>query len=55
MIDAKPLALRLRPESLDEIIGQEHILGPGKMLTKLIQSDSFGSLIYSCNLDLNMV
>lgn len=42
----KPLALRFRPETLDEIIGQEHILGQGKMLRRLIQSDSFGCLIF---------
>ncbi len=42
----EPLASRFRPETLDEIIGQEHILGPGKMLTRLIQSDSFGCLIF---------
>ena len=41
----EPLASRFRPDSLDEIIGQEHILGPGKLLTRLIQSDSFGCLI----------
>ncbi len=42
----EPLAARFRPECLDDIIGQEHILGPGKMLTRLIQSDSFGCLIF---------
>lgn len=41
-----PLAARFRPDTLDEIIGQEHILGPGKMLTRLIQADSFGCLIF---------
>lgn len=46
MYDNEPLASRFRPETLDEIIGQEHILGPGKMLTRLIQSDSFGCLIF---------
>lgn len=42
----EPLASRFRPQTLDEIIGQEHILGPGKMLTRLIQSDNFGCLIF---------
>lgn len=46
MSNNEPLASRFRPETLDEIIGQEHILGPGKMLTRLIQSDSFGCLIF---------
>lgn len=41
-----PLAARFRPETLDDIIGQEHIIGPGKMLTRLIQADNFGSLIF---------
>ena len=42
----EPLAARFRPETLDEIIGQEHILGEDKMLTRLIKSDSFGCLIF---------
>ena len=42
----EPLASRFRPQTLDDIIGQDHILGPGKMLTRLIQSDSFGCLIF---------
>lgn len=42
----EPLASRFRPETLDEIIGQEHILGKDKMLTRLIKSDSFGCLIF---------
>lgn len=40
-----PLAMRLRPESLDEIEGQEHILGEGKLLRRAILSDSLSSLI----------
>ena len=42
----EPLASRFRPKTLDEIVGQDHILGEGKMLTRLIQSDSFGCLIF---------
>lgn len=42
----EPLASRLRPQTLDEIVGQEHILGEGKMLTRLIKADNFGSLIF---------
>lgn len=42
----EPLASRFRPQTLNDIIGQEHILGPGKMLTRLIQSDNFGCLIF---------
>ncbi|MDQ6692900.1 MAG: replication-associated recombination protein A [Chloroflexota bacterium] len=40
-----PLAARMRPQTLDEIVGQEHILGPGKMLTKAIAADRVPSLV----------
>jgi len=40
-----PLAHRLRPKTLDEFLGQEHILGPGKPLRQLIEQDTPGSLI----------
>ena len=40
-----PLASRLRPESLDEIVGQEHILGKGKLLYRAIKADKLGSII----------
>lgn len=46
MSNKEPLASRFRPNTLDEIIGQKHILGDDKMLTRLIQSDSFGCLIF---------
>jgi Recombination protein MgsA len=42
---AVPLALRMRPASLDEFVGQKHILGQGKLLRRLIDSDRLGSLI----------
>jgi len=45
-MNTEPLASRFRPECLDDVIGQKHILGQGKMLTRLIQSDSFGCLIF---------
>ena len=41
-----PLALRLRPTSLDEVVGQEHILGEGKLLRRIIQADQLSSLIF---------
>jgi putative ATPase len=41
----EPLAVRLRPESLKEFVGQEHILGPGKLLTRAIESDRITSLV----------
>ncbi len=41
----RPLAERLRPQSLDDYIGQEHILGPGKPLRRAIENDQLGSII----------
>ena len=41
-----PLAERMRPRTLDEYIGQEHLLGPDKLLRKLIESDKLSSLLF---------
>src|SRR5512142_2932423 len=43
---ARPLADRMRPRTLDEFVGQEHILGPGKPLRLQIERDDPGSLIF---------
>src|ERR1700682_3402835 len=40
-----PLASRLRPRTLDEMVGQEHLLGPGKPLRALIETDRLSSVI----------
>ena len=40
-----PLATRMRPRSLDELVGQEHVLGPGSLLRKAIESDRLASII----------
>src|SRR5882672_1664277 len=40
-----PLAARLRPRSLNEVVGQQHLLGPGKSLRVLIESDRLSSLV----------
>ncbi|HUP89504.1 MAG TPA: AAA family ATPase, partial [Longimicrobiales bacterium] len=40
-----PLASRMRPKTLDEYVGQEHLLGPGKAMRELIEKDDVGSLI----------
>jgi putative ATPase len=40
-----PLAARMRPGSLDDIIGQEHLLGEGKLLRRAIEADRFSSII----------
>ncbi len=42
-----PLATRMRPRTLDEFVGQEHILGPGKLLRRAIEADRLPSVILS--------
>src|ERR1700686_2926263 len=42
----RPLADRMRPRTLDEFIGQEHLIGPGKPLRTQIERDDIGSLIF---------
>ena len=37
--DDSPLAKRMRPENLDEVIGQEHIIGKNKLLYRAIKAD----------------
>ncbi len=44
--DKKPLADRIRPEDLDYFVGQEHILGPGKMLRTAIEEDRLFSMLF---------
>jgi len=41
-----PLAARMRPRSLDQFIGQDHIVGPGRLLRRAIQADQLSSLIF---------
>jgi len=43
---AAPLATRMRPRSLEEFAGQEHILGPGKLLRRAIEADRLPSVIF---------
>ena len=45
--EAAPLATRMRPRSLDEFVGQEHILAPGKLLRRAIEADRLPSVIFS--------
>ncbi len=40
-----PLALRMRPRTLDEFIGQDHIIGPGRLLRRAIEADQLTSII----------
>jgi putative ATPase len=42
----QPLAARMRPQRIGEIVGQEHILKPGNLLPQLIASNRFGSLLF---------
>jgi len=44
--DSAPLASRLRPVSLEYFVGQEHLLGPGRMLRQLIEKDQISSMIF---------
>ncbi len=44
---AAPLASRMRPRSLEEFVGQEHILAPGKLLRRAIEADRLPSVILS--------
>ncbi len=44
--DKKPLAERMRPQSLDEFVGQKHILGAGKLLRRLIEAKRVPSVIF---------
>lgn len=41
-----PLASRMRPVTLEEVVGQEHIIGEGKMLYRAIKADKLGSVIF---------
>jgi putative ATPase len=40
-----PLALRMRPRTLDEFAGQQHILGPGKLLRRMLEADAITSIL----------
>ena len=43
----RPLADRMRPTKLAEVVGQDHLVGPDGILSRLIGSKSLGSLIFS--------
>lgn len=45
-ISVSPLAARLRPRSLEEVTGQEHLIGPGRILRRLIENDMLSSMIF---------
>ena len=41
----KPLAVRMRPEHIDDVIGQEHIIGEGKMIRRMVEANHISSMI----------
>src|SRR5579863_9541296 len=43
---AAPLAARMRPRTLDEFAGQQHFLGPGKLLRRMLEADRLTSVIF---------
>lgn len=45
-LSAMPLAARMRPETLEEVAGQKHLLADGKLLRRAIETDRFSSLIF---------
>lgn len=46
MASAAPLAVRMRPRTLDEFVGQSHFVGPGKLLRRMLEADALSSLIF---------
>ena len=42
----QPLPARLRPETIDEIVGQKHLLGEGRILRRIIEHDAVSSMIF---------
>ncbi|HBT77923.1 MAG TPA: AAA family ATPase, partial [Planctomycetaceae bacterium] len=43
---AQPLAVRMRPRTLEEFVGQRHFLGEGKLLRRLLAADRLGSVVF---------
>ena len=43
---AEPLAVRIRPEKIEDFIGQRHFLGPDKLLTRMLEADKLSSLVF---------
>src|SRR5436309_4047589 len=42
----QPLAARMRPRTLDEFVGQDHLVGPGRVLRRAIETDQIHSVIF---------
>ena len=43
---AAPLAVRMRPQTVDEVLGQDSFLGPGKMLRRMLEAGRIASLVF---------
>ena len=41
----KPLAYRMRPQNLDEVVGQQHLIGPGKIIRRMVEARMLSSMI----------
>ena len=41
----KPLAYRMRPQNLDQVVGQQHLIGPGKIIRRMVEARLFSSMI----------
>ncbi|HGK2620514.1 TPA: hypothetical protein ACJ1CY_002131 [Streptococcus pneumoniae] len=43
------LALRMRPKTIDQVIGQEHLVGPGKIIRRMVEANRLSSMILKEN------
>ena len=41
----KPLAYRMRPQNLDQVVGQKHLIGPGKIIRRMVEAHLLSSMI----------
>lgn len=41
----QPLAYRMRPHSLTDVVGQQHLIGPGKIITRMVEAKLLSSMI----------
>src|SRR2546422_6442011 len=46
LLAVAPLAVRMRPRTLNEFVGQQHFLGPGKLLRRMLEADRLTSVIF---------
>ena len=41
----KPLAYRMRPQNLNQVVGQQHLIGPGKIIRRMVEAKILSSMI----------